>query len=152
MFAAILAPPASHRSVALRRPDQCPLGLEPFGSLPLAEVPVACDRRQIKMRMQIERSSISLEHDPKSIEFCSSQVVSVDHPKPSGLGMVSIFKTSAARTLLAGLSQNDACRFRPHGLQHGQTRCRTGPVGFSIDTSIRTARAQKQLQCKFEQR
>jgi len=65
------------------------------------------------MRMQIERSSSSLEHGPKSFGVCSGSLLPVYNAKPSGLGMVSTFKASAARTLLAGLSRNDACAFWP---------------------------------------
>jgi hypothetical protein len=61
----------------------------------------------------IGRFSNIIECGPKSIEFCSMDAASVGEPKPSGLGMVSIFETSVARTLLAGLSRNDACGFWP---------------------------------------
>ena len=43
-------------------------------------------------------------------EFCSKQVVREAIPKPSGLGMVSIFKTSAARAFLCVFPRIDARR------------------------------------------
>ena len=94
----------------------------------------------VACRTDGERSSIIFDHGSRLFEFCSMQAVSISYPKPSGLGMVSIFETSTARTLFTGLSRNDACRFRAHGSQYGQTGCRTGPVGFCIDAAIRAAR------------
>jgi hypothetical protein len=74
----------------------------------------------------VEQLSIIFEHGSKSIELSSMWTVCISRPKPSGLGMVSIFKASAARTLVARLSRNDACGFWPHGLQYGQTGCGVG--------------------------
>ena len=53
----------------------------------------------------IEQYPLLLGHHPNSIESCSSWVVIGGTPKPSGLGMVSIFRTSAARTLFAGMTK-----------------------------------------------
>ena len=59
---------------------------------------------------KFERFSISLEHDPKSIEFCSRLSVGQAIPKPSGLGMVSCSTTSAARRDSSALHEIDARR------------------------------------------
>ena len=66
----------------------------------------------------LEQYSIEVESGPGLFERCSPRGFSHRNPKPTGLGMVSIFRTSAARTLLAGCCRDDACGFR---LQPGRT-------------------------------
>jgi hypothetical protein len=58
----------------------------------------------------IGRFSNIIECGPKSIEFCSMDAASVGEPKPSGLGMVSIFTMSAARTAIGPILRIDVCR------------------------------------------
>ena len=63
-------------------------------------------------RTNCELSSIIFEHGSMSFEFRSISVDYVTIAKPSGLGMVSSFKASAARMGLSALSSNDARRIR----------------------------------------
>jgi hypothetical protein len=61
-------------------------------------------------RTQCEQSSIIFEHCSTLSEFRSISVDHVTIAKPSGLGMVSSFKASAARMIFWLFPQNDARR------------------------------------------
>ena len=110
-----------------------------------------CPLGIIQSTNAIEQASIYFEHRPKSIESRSISAEHIGSPKPSGLGMVSIFETSAAGTLLARYCRNDACRFKlqpgrkdagfgsfKHSHWHG-SHC--GKVAKAFALGIRTALA-----------
>jgi len=61
---------------------------------------------------RIEQRSVILEPGPRLFEFCPVQTSYDSVPKPLGLGMVSISKTSAARTQFGATWRIDACRIR----------------------------------------
>jgi hypothetical protein len=67
---------------------------------------------QIDSRMQCEQSSIIFEHYSMLSDFRSISADSVTFAKPSGLGMVSSFKASAARMIFWVFPQIDARRIR----------------------------------------
>jgi hypothetical protein len=63
-------------------------------------------------RTNCELSSIIFEHGSMWFEFRSISVDYVTIAKPSGLGMVSSFKASAARMIFGTFPPNDARRIR----------------------------------------
>ena len=77
------------------------LQIEPSEALPAG---------YIDSRTQREQSSIIFEHCSMLSEFRSMLSGSVTIAKPSGLGMVSSFKASAARVFLCVFSPIDARR------------------------------------------
>jgi hypothetical protein len=77
----------------------CAAGDRQIAAVLKIEPPESLPAGFLDSRTQCEQSSIIFEHCSMLSEFRSMSVDYVTVPKPSGLGMVSSFKASAARRI-----------------------------------------------------
>jgi hypothetical protein len=93
----------------------------------------------VASRTDGERSSIIFDHGSRLFEFCSMQAVSISYPKPSGLGMVSIFRAQRERSS-PGMTKMRLADSGRAERNTGRLGVGLAPAGFCIGAAIRTAK------------